>query len=88
MHRVLLEIWQRIGKTIVFVTHDISEAISLADRIAVMSSGPCSMITRLIDVDLTRPRNLADHKVAQMFGEIEELLTPDLLKLEQNLQAN
>jgi NitT/TauT family transport system ATP-binding protein len=88
MHGVLLEIWQRIGKTIVFVTHDISEAISLADRIAVMSSGPCSMITRLIDIDLPRPRNLADPKVAQMFGEIEDLLTPDLLKLEQNLQAH
>ncbi len=88
MHGVLLEIWQRIGKTIVFVTHDISEAISLADRIAVMSTGPCSMITRLIDVDLPRPRNLVDPKVAQMFGEIEDLLTPDLLKLEQKLQAH
>jgi NitT/TauT family transport system ATP-binding protein len=88
MHGVLLEIWQRIGKTIVFVTHDISEAISLADRVAVMSTGPCSMITRLIDVDLPRPRNLADPKVARMFGEIEDLLTPDLLNLDQNLQAH
>ena len=87
MHGVLLEIWQRIGKTIVFVTHDISEAIALADRIAVMSSGPCSMITRLIDVDLPRPRNLADPEVARMFREIEDLLAPDLMKLEQNLQA-
>jgi NitT/TauT family transport system ATP-binding protein len=87
MHGVLLEIWQRISKTIVFVTHDISEAISLADRIAVMSTGPRSMITRLIDVDLPRPRNLADPKVARMFGEIEDLLTPDLLKLDQNLDA-
>ena len=60
MHAVLLDIWQRIGKTIVFVTHDIAEAISLADRIAVMSVGPRSVITKLIDIDLPRPRDLTD----------------------------
>ena len=39
MHSVLLTIWQRTGKTVVFVTHDIAEAILLADRIAMMSVG-------------------------------------------------
>lgn len=52
MHGVLLDIWQRTHKTIVFVTHDIAEAISLADHIGVMSFGPRSVITKLIDVDL------------------------------------
>ncbi|MGA8954839.1 MAG: ABC transporter ATP-binding protein, partial [Pseudolabrys sp.] len=46
MHSVLLDIWQRTRKTIVFVTHDIAEAISLGDRIGVMSFGPQSVITR------------------------------------------
>jgi NitT/TauT family transport system ATP-binding protein len=45
MHTVLLDIWQRTGKTNVFVTHDIAEAISLADRIGVMSMGPHARIT-------------------------------------------
>ena len=78
MHAVLLDIWQRTGKTIVFVTHDIAEAITLGDRIGVMSSGPRSVITRLIDIDLPRPRDLTNPKVAQMFNEIEDLLAPDL----------
>lgn len=78
MHGVLLDIWRHIGKTIVFVTHDISEAIALADRVAVMSTGPCAVITKLIDVALPRPRNLADPQVARLFGEIEDLLAPDL----------
>jgi NitT/TauT family transport system ATP-binding protein len=78
MHAVLLDIWQRIGKTVVFVTHDITEAIALADRVAVMSIGPRSAITRLIDIDLPRPRDLTNPKVAQLFNEIETLLAPDL----------
>jgi NitT/TauT family transport system ATP-binding protein len=88
MHKVLLDIWQRIGKTIVFVTHDIAEAISLADRIAVMSVGPCSIITRVIELDLPRPRDLADAKVARLFGDIEDLLTPDLIRLDERLEAH
>ena len=81
MHDVLLDIWQRTRKTIVFVTHDIAEAISLADRIGVMSFGPRSGVTKLIDVDLPRPRDLTNPKVAQMFDEIETLLAPDLARM-------
>jgi NitT/TauT family transport system ATP-binding protein len=80
MHQVLLDIWQRTRKTVVFVTHDIAEAISLADRIGVMSFGPRSVITKLIDIDLPRPRDLTNPKVAQVFNEIEALLTPDLAR--------
>jgi NitT/TauT family transport system ATP-binding protein len=81
MHSVLLDIWQRTRKTIVFVTHDIAEAISLGDRIGVMSFGPQSGITRLIDIDLPRPRDLTNPKVAQLFNEIEALLAPDLARV-------
>jgi NitT/TauT family transport system ATP-binding protein len=88
MHKVLLDIWQRIGKTIVFVTHDIAEAISLADRVAVMSVGPRSVITKVIEIDLPRPRDLADAKVARLFGDIEDLLTPDLIRLDERLEAH
>jgi NitT/TauT family transport system ATP-binding protein len=83
MHAVLLDIWQRTGKTIVFVTHDIAEAISLADRIGIMSIGPCARITRLINIALPRPRDVSDARTAHLFREIEELLTPDLERSEQ-----
>jgi len=88
MHTVLLDIWRRTGKTIVFVTHDIAEAIALADRIAVMSTGPRSAITRLIDIDLSRPRDMTNPKVAQLFNDIEALLAPDLLGSTERLEAN
>jgi len=74
MHGFLLDIWQRTGKTIVFVTHDIGEAVTLADRICVMSLGPGSRITEVIDVGLPRPRDLADPRSAQLFKKVEGLL--------------
>ncbi len=88
MHAVLLDIWQRIGKTIVFVTHDIAEAISLADRIAVMSVGPGSVITKLIEIGLPRPRDLTNPEVARLFGAIEDLLTPDLIRSDERMEAH
>jgi len=80
MHGVLLDIWQRTRKTIVFVTHDIGEAISLADRIAVMSTGPRSTIRSMIRLDLPRPRDLTDPAAGQLFKDIERLLEPDLIR--------
>jgi NitT/TauT family transport system ATP-binding protein len=78
MHGFLLDIWQRTGKTIVFVTHDISEAIALADRICVMSVGPGSRITDIIDVALPRPRDPADPAAARLYRSVEQLLMHDL----------
>jgi NitT/TauT family transport system ATP-binding protein len=82
MHDVLLGIWRRTGKTIVFVTHDIAEAILLADRIAVMSVGPHSTISNLINVDSPRPRDLTSPRIADAFKSIEAMLAPDLLRLD------
>jgi len=88
MHTVLVEIWRRTGKTIVFVTHDIAEAISLADRIAVMSTGPRSTITKLINIDLPRPRDLTNPRAAQLFNDIEALLAPDVRRANEQLDAH
>jgi NitT/TauT family transport system ATP-binding protein len=80
MHSVLLAIWQRTGKTVVFVTHDITEAILLADRIGVMSAGPRASITKVFEIDMRRPRDLTDPKVAQLFRDIEALLAPEIAR--------
>jgi NitT/TauT family transport system ATP-binding protein len=82
MHAFLIEIWQRTEKTIVFVTHDIAEAIALADGIGIMSVGPHSVITRLIDIDLPRPRDMTNQRVAELFNEIESLLSPEVARSE------
>jgi len=57
MRTDLVRIWQSEKKTILFVTHDIEEAIQLADRVLVMSNRPAT-IQEVIDVDLPRPRDL------------------------------
>ena len=74
MHGFLLDIWQRTGKTIVFVTHDIAEAVTLADRICVMSVGPGSRIVEVVRVDLPRPRDPADAGAGRIFKQVESLL--------------
>jgi NitT/TauT family transport system ATP-binding protein len=87
MHVALLDIWRQTRKTIVFVTHDIGEAVTLADRICVMSVGPGSTISRTITIDQPRPRDLRDPGVARLFIEIEELLAPDMARSEVRERA-
>ena len=53
----LLRIWERTGQTIVFVTHSLTEAVYLADEIAVMSARP-GQLMEIVAVDLPRPRSL------------------------------
>ncbi len=62
MHVELLKLWNLDNreKTIVMVTHDIEEAIFLADRVVVLNNGPESTIKAIIDVPLNRPRNKKD----------------------------
>ncbi|WP_180173900.1 ABC transporter ATP-binding protein [Acinetobacter sp. YH01024] len=56
MQKHLMDLWQNIDITIIFVTHDMDEAILLADRIVVLKANP-GEIKEIIEVDLPRPRN-------------------------------
>jgi NitT/TauT family transport system ATP-binding protein len=55
----LLSIWEKTAKTIIFITHNIEEAVFLADRVAVMSPNP-GTVRSLVNVDLPRPRRVKD----------------------------
>ncbi|MGK5068794.1 Aliphatic sulfonates import ATP-binding protein SsuB [compost metagenome] len=56
MHKLLLELWQAEQQTVVFITHDLGEAITLSDRIVVLSARP-GRIKEIFDVKLPRPRD-------------------------------
>ena len=67
MNLELLRIWKQAGKTIVFVTHGISEAVFLGTRVVVLTAGPARMADNF-EVDLPHPRTL-DMKTHERFGE-------------------
>ena len=58
MQQLLLDVWQQLGTTVLFVTHDIDEAILLSDRICIMSARP-GRIIKTIPIALARPRSIA-----------------------------
>jgi NitT/TauT family transport system ATP-binding protein len=69
MENELLELWQEHRKTVVFVTHDLEEAISLADRVIVLTANP-GTVKREFAVDLGRPRNVNEIRFDDRFRRI------------------
>jgi nitrate/nitrite transport system ATP-binding protein len=55
----LLRVWEETDKTVVMVTHDVDEALYLADRLILMTDGPAAMVGAVLDVRFPRPRNRA-----------------------------
>ncbi len=74
MQALLLSLWSRLSHTILFVTHDVNEAVFLADRIIVMDSGP-GRIRREFRVNLSRPRNPESSAFVRFKSRIREELT-------------
>jgi NitT/TauT family transport system ATP-binding protein len=70
MENELLELWSADRKSVVFITHDLEEAISLADRVVVLSAGPESHAIGDYTIDLPRPRDIAEIRLAPRFIEI------------------
>jgi NitT/TauT family transport system ATP-binding protein len=78
MQSYLLEIWKKVDITIVFITHDLDEAIFLADRILVLSAHP-GEVQELIEVPLERPRRAEQFEseaFRAMKARLEALIHP------------
>jgi NitT/TauT family transport system ATP-binding protein len=73
----LLDIWQRTGLTVMFVTHSIEEAIFLADRVVVMSPGPGRIETEM-RIDLPRPRDVSAPDFNEIRRELSRMLHSDV----------
>ena len=74
MENELLNLWAQDRKSVVFVTHDLEEAISMSDRVVVMSAGPASRLIGEFPIDLPRPRDVAEIRLTPRFVEIHKLI--------------
>jgi ABC-type nitrate/sulfonate/bicarbonate transport system ATPase subunit len=76
LQRWLLDVWQQFQKTILFITHDVEEAVFLADRVLVFSARP-GRISKVLNVDLPRPRtsvSLVSEELRRLEAELLEAL--------------
>ena len=74
MENELLALWAEDKKSVVFVTHDLEEAISLADRVVVLSAGPACHPVGEFAIDLPRPRDVAEIRMTPRFVELHSLI--------------
>lgn len=74
MGNLLLELWAQDRKAVMFVTHDLEEAIALADRVVVMSAGPAARIVGDYPVSLPRPRDIAEIRLDPAFHDIHKAI--------------
>src|SRR5579863_7624779 len=84
MGNLLLDLWNADRKAVLFVTHDLEEAISLADRVVIMSAGPSARIIGDWRVPLSRPRDITEIKLDKAFvslhREIWDVLKDEVMK--------
>src|SRR5260221_53680 len=74
MENELLELWSANRKSVVFITHDLEEAISLSDRVVVLSAGPEAHPIGEFQIDLPRPRDVAEIRLTPRFVELHSLI--------------
>ena len=84
MGNLLLDLWSAERKAVLFVTHDLEEAIALSDRVVIMSAGPAARIIGDWSVPLARPRDIGEVKLERAFHdlhrEIWHMLKSEVLK--------
>src|SRR5579884_716487 len=81
-------IWQETRPTVVFVTHDIWEAITLGDRIVTMTAGPGARIKSIFEVDLARPRSIENERALRLHERIRTDIADEVRRsLQQEVRA-
>jgi len=84
MENELLELWSADRKSVVFITHDLEEAIALSDRVVVLSAGPATRPIGEFAIDLPRPRDVAEIRMTprfvQLHTEIWSAMKDEVLK--------
>jgi NitT/TauT family transport system ATP-binding protein len=84
MGNLLLDLWSADRKAVLFVTHELEEAIALSDRVVIMSAGPAARIIGDWTVPLARPRDIAEVRLERSFHELHraiwQVLKAEVLK--------
>jgi len=70
---LVADLWQQFNQTVVYVTHNVSEAVFLADTVVVMTAHP-GRLKDVVKIDLPRPRSLKDPRFAAYVGELTDLI--------------
>lgn len=78
MGTLLLRLWAQDRKAVLFVTHDLEEAIALSDRVVIMSAGPEARIIGDFPIDLARPRDAAEIRLDPRFHELHRMIWSQL----------
>ena len=78
MQNELLRIWQHYRMTVVYITHDVNEAVLLSQRVAVMRRGPGSAVKEEFEIKESYPRRLTDSAVAMVLARIESSLEQEV----------
>ena len=82
LHEELETIWSETRKTILFVTHNVREAVALGDRVIVFAPRPGRIIDEF-KIDLPRPRSLEDHNLVDKAAEIQHVLKAGIVERER-----
>ena len=78
MQDELVRIWEVEKKNVLFITHDIVEALVLGDRVGIMRAGPRSNILEEIKIDLPRPRDRTDPRLMEYYRHIDKLVVQEV----------
>ena len=87
LHDELQTIWSNTHKTVLFVTHNVREAVVLGDRVVVFSARPGKVKKEFV-IDLPRPRQIESYAVVDLAREIMAVLRDDVLATELDMEAN
>ena len=74
MENEVLDLWAAKKKAVLFITHDLDEAIAMSDRVVVLSAGPASHPIGEFAIDLPRPRDVAEVRVTPRFIELHQAI--------------
>lgn len=83
----LINIWKKTGKTIIFVTHDISEAVLLGQKISIMSMSPHATIAHTYDVPLAYPRDDRSEEFLDIKEKLQEYFDEEAEPADENVEA-